>query len=105
MIASNAQGPGASSKSDPTRPESRRERYDWDRLENAVHSLVEVQQGLRKERDSLREALGTREARIQALEAKLIEANQLRQDTAKRIDELIAQLDQLDEQLASLEPA
>ena len=105
MIASNGGGAGASAAADSTHPESRRERYDWDRLENAVHSLVEVQQGLRKERDSLREALGAREDRIQTLEAKLIEANQLRQDTAKRIDELIAQLDQLDEQLAALEPA
>ena len=37
--------------------------------------------------------LGERDERIRALEAQLLEANQRRQDTAKRIDELIAQLD------------
>jgi hypothetical protein len=38
------------------------------------------------------------------LEAQLLEANQRRQDTAKRVDELIAQLDQLDAQLEGSEP-
>ena len=37
-------------------------------------------------------------------ETQLIDANQRRQDTIKRVDELIAQLDQLDAQLASSEP-
>ena len=34
------------------------------------------------------------------LEEKLLEANQKRQDVAKRIDELVTQLDHLDAQLA-----
>ena len=43
---------------------------------------------------------------MRALEERLIEANQQRQDVAKRVDELIAQLDHLEAQLdpAAQEP-
>ncbi|MBW2269331.1 MAG: hypothetical protein JRH16_12220 [Deltaproteobacteria bacterium] len=34
--------------------------------------------------------------RVRSLEGQLLEANQKRQDVAKRVDELIAQLDHLD---------
>jgi chromosome segregation ATPase len=78
--------------------------YDWDRLERAVRALVSQQEVLREELRSLRGDLGERDQRIRALETQLIEANHRRQDTGKRIDELIAQLDQLDAQLASAEP-
>jgi hypothetical protein len=40
---------------------------------------------------------------IRSLEGQLLEANQKRQDVSKRIDEMIAQLDHLDAQLASAE--
>lgn len=86
----------------PTRPKS--SVYDWDRLERAVGALVAQQESLRKELRALRDDLGERNHRIRKLEAQLIEANQRRQDTCKRVDELIAQLDQLDAQLASTEP-
>ena len=79
--------------------------YDWDRLERAVRALVAQQEALRKELRALRGDLGERNHRIRALETQLLEANQRRQDTCKRIDELIAQLDQLDAQLASAEPS
>ena len=77
--------------------------YDWDRLERAVRTLVAQQEVLRKELSTLRGNLGERNHRIRTLETQLLEANQRRQDTSKRIDELIAQLDQLDAQLASAE--
>ena len=41
--------------------------------------------------------------RIRGLEEQLLEANQKRQDVAKRIDELISQLDHLDAQLGASE--
>ena len=44
-----------------------------------------------------------RDQRIRALEEELLASNQCRQDVVKRIDELIAQIDQLDLQLQSLE--
>jgi chromosome segregation ATPase len=78
--------------------------YDWDRLERAVRALVAQQEVLRKELSTLRGDLGERNHRIRILETQLLEANQRRQDTSKRIDELIAQLDQLDAQLVSAEP-
>ena len=65
---------------------------------------VAQQEALRKELRALRGDLGERNHRIRTLETQLLEANQRRQDTSKRIDELIAQLDQLDAQLASAEP-
>lgn len=71
--------------------------YGWERLERAVGALVAEQQ-------RLREALGARDQRVRQLESELLEANQRRQDTAKRIDELIAQLDALDAQLDAGEP-
>lgn len=78
--------------------------YDWDRLERAVRALVSRQEALRNEVRALRGDLGERNHRIRVLETQLLEANQRRQDTGKRIDELIAQLDQLDAQLASADP-
>src|SRR5262245_4549354 len=79
--------------------------YDWDRLERAVRALVSHQEALRNELRALRGDLVERNHRIRVLETQLLEANQRRQDTGKRIDELIAQLDQLDAQLASAEPS
>jgi len=65
---------------------------------------VDQQSHLRDELASIRADLAEREHRIRRFEAQIIEANQSRQDTGKRIDELISQLDQLDAQLATLEP-
>jgi hypothetical protein len=78
--------------------------YDWDRLERAVGALAAQHEALRNEVRALRGDLGERNQRIRVLEAQLLEANQRRQDSCKRVDELIAQLDQLDAQLASAEP-
>ena len=78
--------------------------YDWDRLECAVGALAAQHEALRNELHALRGDLGERNHRIRVLETQLLEANQRRQDSIKRVDELIAQLDQLDAQLASSEP-
>ena len=79
--------------------------YDWNRLERAVAALAAQHEALRNEVRALRGDLGERNQRIRVLEAQMLEANQRRQDTCKRVDELIAQLDQLDAQLASSEPS
>ncbi len=44
-----------------------------------------------------------KDQRVRVLEEELLAANQCRLDVVKRIDELIAQIDQLDLQLQSLE--
>ena len=79
--------------------------YDWDRWERAVGALAAQHEALKSEVRALRGDLGERNQRIRVLEAQLLEANQRRQDSCKRVDELIAQLDQLDGQLANAEPA
>jgi peptidoglycan hydrolase CwlO-like protein len=52
---------------------------------------------------ALRRELEHKSQRIRALDGKLLEANQKRQDVAKRIDELIAQIDQLDASFDSVD--
>ena len=69
-----------------------------------MHALVARNEALQQLIETLRDDLGKRDQRIRSLEAQLLDANQRRQDTTKRIDELIGQLDQLDAQLESAEP-
>ena len=76
---------------------------DFDRLESAVAALVAQHERLGKNNHDLQVGTRERDERIRALEGQLLEANQLRQDVAKRIDELIGQIDQLDGQLESVE--
>jgi hypothetical protein len=68
-----------------------------------VKALVEAHQRLRREHGALQADAEKKGVRIRTLEGQLLEANQRRQDVAKRIDELIAQIDQLDGQLTSLD--
>ena len=77
--------------------------FDWERLERAVSALVAQQERLQEEARDLRRQVSERNDRVRQLEAQLLEANQRRQDTGKQLDELIAQLDQLDAQLAASE--
>lgn len=74
--------------------------WDLDRLERALTALIEQNGQLRDERNGLRQDLQRSMARVATLEGQLLDANQRRKDVAKRIDELIAQIDQLDAQLA-----
>jgi CII-binding regulator of phage lambda lysogenization HflD len=73
--------------------------YDLQRLERAVSGLIALTQKLRKEKAALQREVQQQAARVATLEGQLLEANQKRQDVGKRIDELIAQIDQLDAQL------
>ena len=75
--------------------------YDLERLERAVSALIDSSERLREENRSLREQLASRVQRIQALDGDLREAHQRRMDIAKRIDDLIGQIDHLDAQLGS----
>jgi chromosome segregation ATPase len=63
--------------------------------------LIDSSERLREENRSLREQLASRVQRIQTLEGDLREAHQRRKDIAKRIDDLIGQIDHLDAQLGS----
>jgi chromosome segregation ATPase len=78
--------------------------YDWDRLERAVGALAAQHDALRSKIRALTLEIGERDSRIRGLEAQLLQGNQRRSDAYKRIDELIAQLDELDAQLEAAEP-
>ena len=80
-----------------------RQAYDFDRLERAVAELARAHQRQRDENAALRRKLEQVTARVRFLDGQLFEANQRRTDVAKRVDELIAQLDHLEGQLASPE--
>ena len=82
-------------------PDGDRNDYNFARLERAVAALVDRHERLRSENVALRHDLLERERRIRHLDEQLLEANQRRQDVGKRIDELIAQIDQLDAQFES----
>jgi len=68
-------------------------------LESAVAALAESHHRLQTENAKVRRELAEATRRSRALDGQLIAANQRRQDACKRIDELIAHLDQLDSQL------
>jgi septal ring factor EnvC (AmiA/AmiB activator) len=68
--------------------------------------VVALARALHEQRDenvALRRKLEERSRHARVLEGQLLEANQLRKDVAKRIDELVSQLDHLDGQLAAAE--
>ena len=73
--------------------------YDLERLERVVAALVEDHRRLRRENAALQVEVDAKIQHAHMLDGKLLEANQRRQDIAKRIDELIAQIDQLGVQL------
>ena len=66
-----------------------------------MRSLVEKYRVLQGENASLRAELEGRDSRIRSLDDQILEMNQNRQDAAKRIDDLIAQIDQLDERFGA----
>ncbi len=66
-------------------------------------ALLDRQEQLKSENAALRRDGVERERRVRRLDEQLLEANQRRQDVGKHIDELIAQIDQLDAQFESQE--
>jgi hypothetical protein len=68
-----------------------------------VAALAEACRRERRENAALRREVELRNQQIRALDGKLIAANQRRQDVAKRIDELIAQIDQLEASFARVD--
>ena len=70
--------------------------YDFERLERAVTALAEECRQRGELCARLRGEVEEQRQRIHGLEGQLLDANQKRQDVAKRVDELIAQLEHLD---------
>jgi len=79
---------------------ARSEGSQFERLEALVRSLVDRHRALNADRKQLRERVAQRDARIRALDARLVQSNQQRRDAAKRIDELAAQIDRVEAEIA-----
>ena len=73
---------------------------NFERLDRLVRTLVERFRSLQGENASLRGRLEKSEMRSRDLDEQLLALNQTRHDAAKRIDDLIAQLDHLDARLS-----
>jgi len=85
----------------PKQPQGPDESYDFDRLERAVHALADRCRKLRDENARLAREVADREQRVGDLESQLRQANQLRRDVTKRIDDLIGQIDHLEHQFTA----
>jgi peptidoglycan hydrolase CwlO-like protein len=72
----------------------------FERLEVLVRALVDRHRTLAAGQKQLRERVAQREARIKALDAQIVQSNQQRRDAAKRIDELMTQLDRVEAEVA-----
>jgi chromosome segregation ATPase len=72
---------------------------DFTRLERAVHALVDRQRALGLSELSARRDLETSDRRIRVLEEEVRDLNQQRCDVAKRIDDLVAQIERLEADL------
>jgi hypothetical protein len=72
-----------------------------DRLERAVQALAERYAGVRDENAKLARDVAERDRRIAELESEARRQNQRRRDVALRIDELVAQIEQLEGRLVA----
>lgn len=84
-----------------TIPDAVEKEGEFERLERAVVSLVDRFRRLSQEHAALRRRGDERERRIRSLEEQLLESNQRRQDVLKRVDDLIAQIEQLESHLTT----
>ncbi len=68
-------------------------------LDDAVRRLVDRHREAIAERDDLLSSLSERDARVCALEAELLDLKSRRGDVTRRIDTVIAEIDDLDTRL------
>lgn len=77
-------------------PAGAQQALDLARLEAAVQALTERFVALRDENAKLAREVAARDGRIEELEAETRRMQQTRRDVARRIDQLIQQIDQLE---------
>lgn len=73
----------------------------FERLEAAVRELADRHAALREENAKLAGELAARDRRVEELEGELRRMVQTRRDASRRIDEMIAQIDQLEGRLVA----
>lgn len=74
---------------------------DLERLEKAVLELAARHAALSGDHARLTRALAESQRHVARLEAELRQGNQLQSDVAKRIDDLLGQIDQIEERFAA----
>jgi septal ring factor EnvC (AmiA/AmiB activator) len=74
---------------------------DIERLERAVQALAERHAAVRDENSKLARDVAERDQRIAELEGELRRHNQTRRDVARRIDDLVGQIDDLEGRLVA----
>lgn len=74
---------------------------EFERLEKAVAELVDRYTALKQQNSDLTEALRASKQRIASLESEVRQGNHLRADVAKRIDDLVGQIDQVEMRFAA----
>lgn len=74
---------------------------DFERLERVVTALVERHRDALRANTNLRGMLADCEQRLRLADGQILDLNQRRQDVAKRIDDLVAQILLLENQLAA----
>ena len=74
-------------------------RYDFDRLERAVRSLVDQQNRLARENQALRDQLAQRDIEATRLNGEIQDAKTRREGAIARVDALMVELDRLDAEL------
>lgn len=79
--------------------------HDFKRLEEAVASLVDRYRRSLGEVADLRRSLAERDQRLASQAEEVALLGERNRDVAKRLDDLIGELDRLDEQLAQGEAA
>ena len=74
---------------------------DIERLERAVQALAERHAAVRDENTKLARDVAERDQRIAELEGELRRHNQTHRDVARRIDDLVGQIDELEGRLVA----
>ncbi|MGZ8710834.1 MAG: cell division protein ZapB [Thermoanaerobaculia bacterium] len=74
---------------------------DIERLERAVQALAERHAALRDQNTKLARDVAERDQRIAELEGEVRRQNQTRRDVARRIDDLVGQIDELEGRLVA----
>jgi len=69
------------------------------RLEALVRALLQRFEALRRENTELRERAARSEARLRELDSEALASRQTRREAVKRIDELVAQIEQVEAEL------
>lgn len=81
------------------RGEESPELANLERLEALVRALLQRFEALRRENTELRERVARSEARLRELDSEALASRQTRREAVKRIDELVAQIEQVEAEL------